>query len=396
MAILRKLSLLGVVALLAGCSGSGNVAPGGGQAPGHTSSGKFLAKIVVPARAHRGSSGSRKMQYVSPSSEGLTIISYPQGSSTQNGEAVVDISASSSLCTTNPSSGVRTCTVYGPAVPGTNDIDFTDYDEAPVSGAIPSGAHVLSVASLIGFTIVANQANTATVYLEGQPYQFEFEPGVMSFPADGKSHTSTLTVDVEDADGNTIVTGANAPYDTPVMLTLTETNGSGITKISENSGTPGTTETFTTSNNTFAIVYDGGGSPGASNGSTYYALVTATSADALLPATMEVSPLYLAGSVPPSGTGQTFTAGYPASIGFTAAGQIVTLTLVQFTEPTSGTGYAVKSSTCGGSSGIANVTQNKPVGSPIFTVTAGTGSSGTCTVTLTDGVSTYPINVTLT
>lgn len=388
--MIRSLWFACVAALLAGCAGT---AGSGTPVPANAASSKLHAVVVVPARTRRHSGASRRARFVSPSSEGLTIVSYPHGSAHESGAAVVDISPNSALCTAAPSGG-RTCTVDAPAPAGDDDIDFTDYDQAPAGGAIPSTAHVLSVASLIGFSVVANQANTATVYLEGQPYQFALTPGVMSFAGSGKAQTQALSVEVQDADGNDIVTSPNAPFDSPVTLAVSENNGAGHTKIAVNGSNAATTQTFSTSNDTFTILYDGGGSGGSggsgSSPAAYWAEVTASAATALEPGTMQIAPLYLFGTA--SG-GAAFASGYPASITFAAQGQTVAIALVQFVAPTNGSGYAASGGACGGSGspGIAAVKQ-AGANSPNFIVTAG-GGTGRCTITFTDGVSTYPVNV---
>lgn len=426
----KKTLTLVVIAALAACSGAGSSGPGTTSSQpgkGTGSSAKAMLKIIVPARKSLASMKKHHPLYVSPSSEGILAQSYPHGSSTPNGFTAIDISPSSPDCTGNPS-GSRTCLIYVPAPIGDDDFVVTDYDEAPVNGGFTTRANILAVGTLSNVTIVANQANNVTVYLQGRPMGFDFLPSPESLVASGSPSSYTLSLLVLDQDGNVITAGTNDPYEYPVLLTIADScqqyvNGSGGSQttpapcpagdnghstLSKNGGSGASSQTTEYSSDTFTVNYDGGGLPG--NGmpgeknylSAYYAVITASDYPGGVPpsplpspnpysdadGTAILSPLFLTGS------GSGYTQGYPATIQFTASNQTVSITLDQLYQPAGGTaGYGVgtssPSNTCGSS---VTIVQAGP-DSKDFTVTSNVASGTSCVVDFTDGVSNYPVDI---
>ncbi len=94
------------------------------------------------------------------------------------------------------------------------------YDEAPVDGAIPAGAHELSTAAGIRLKVKTGIGNTLSLTLDGVPFSILVESFV---PADEGSGflDKSFSVTVSDADGYTIV----GKYETPVVLTDSDTTG---------------------------------------------------------------------------------------------------------------------------------------------------------------------------
>ena len=403
----KKFLSLAVIVAFTACSGSGTSGPGASSSQPHQtgSSAKASLKIIVPARHTLASMKKRKPLYVSPSSESILAQSYPHGSSTSNGSTVVDISPGSPNCTSSGSSGARTCMVYVPAPVGDDDFVLTDYDEVPPPGGdYPVTAHVLAVGSLTNVTIVANTSNSLTIYLQGRPSTFVFLPSPMSEPASGTPSSYALQLLVLDTDGNVITAGTNDPYEFPVTLTVAEPSGdTGHTTLSKNGGPGGASQTTSESSDSFSVNYDGGGSAG--NGipgqpsyvPAYFATISADDLPGGVPQPTPnpyaptagvgyFSPLYLTGS------GAGFTPGYPAAIAFSGSGVTVTITLQQTYQPAGGTlGYGVSSNTCGSSVSVPAPNPDTP---QVFTVTSQTGSGTPCTVTFTDGVSNYPVDIT--
>lgn len=250
--------------------------------------------VSLIQRHFSGGSGGRKPMYVSASTLGLLITVSPGGYS-----QAYNVSSGSPLCTTgNP----RTCTISIPAPVGADTFTLTEYDAVPVGGAIPGGAHALATSTL-NQTIVANTANTLTFYADGIIAGVATSGGSTfgSLPADGSAHSYGVALVNTDADGNVITTSSNTPYNNPITVSLSEVGASGHSYLVLNGANVGTSATIKYASDTLSVHYDGGGSPG-------YYTSTAFSSSGASGTSLQVSPMYLTGSLAATDAGQTNSA----------------------------------------------------------------------------------------
>jgi hypothetical protein len=123
----------------------------------------------------------------------------------------------------NCSGSPLTCTFQVALAPGNYSANVNTYDQAPVSGAIPGGAKLLSMAKGVLLTVVSGAANHAGFTLDGVP------AGIDVLLPKGHAGSgflnASLIVSVTDADANTIV----GTYSTPISFSDSDTSGS--TKI---------------------------------------------------------------------------------------------------------------------------------------------------------------------
>ena len=115
--------------------------------------------------------------------------------------------------------GPLVCTISVALMPGNYSGTFTTYDQAPISGAIPGNANMLSTGAS-NFAIALGKANVAKVTLDGVPSSFTLT--MPSAPANvAFVSPQTFQVNVLDADGYTIA----GTYTQPVQLTDEDTTG---------------------------------------------------------------------------------------------------------------------------------------------------------------------------
>jgi|GEM_PF-1210438 len=248
-----------LIAALAACShGGGTSLPavqGGGSgtiAVGNPSRGgaKTTLAIRVPASLKSSNAQKRTPQYVSPSTLGASITVYGALATPPPTPTVVaDLSSSSPLCTPN-SDGSRTCNVQVQAPVGNDDFIVNTYDQAPVNGAIPSGANLLSTSTL-QFVIQAGQVNTLPLTLGGVPAAIVLAPPGFLVPPNQTS-TFTFTVNAKDADGNYIVGPGN--YNAPITLSISGDPNNTISLSTTTIASPATS--------TVTATYNGGALPG--------------------------------------------------------------------------------------------------------------------------------------
>ncbi len=240
---------------------------------------------VAMEQQYRVARGGRSPMFVSPNTAGVVVTATPSGGTPQN--YVYDVSAGSSLCAVVGTT--RTCTVTIEITPGTYAFTMTLYDEAPTGSppAIPTSAHALGVSNLGSVTILPNTNNAIAFAIEGIVAGVSLPGGTtfLSAPSNGSSHTLGLAVVADDASGATI----SGTYATPISATLAESGGSGHTVLVKDGIATGTSAALTSSSDTLALQYDGGGAPG------YTTTTTLSSSGATN--TVRMSPLYVSGAL---------------------------------------------------------------------------------------------------
>lgn len=244
---------------------------------------------VAREQAYRASHGGRTPMFVSPGTQGITITATPNGGAATT--YTYDVSSGSALCVVT--GGTRSCTMQVAINPGTYAFTMTLYDMAPVSGAIPASAHALGTSTLGSVTIVQGQNNAVAFSVEGIVAGASLSGGssFLSLPANGSPHSAGLALIVTDASGATI----SGTYATPISVSLAESGGSGHTQLVLN-GTPvGSSASLSSSSDTLALAYDGGGAPG---------YTTATSFGGVT-GSIRMSPLYVSGPLTFSDQNQT-------------------------------------------------------------------------------------------
>lgn len=270
--------------------------------------------------------GGKHADYVSGSTLGVKVIVYPHGSGTPLATYVYDVSSGSSICT---SGSPRTCTVALTLQPANYDFAMTLYDEAPVSGAIPSGAKALSTGTLSNQTIQPYTTNSLAFIVDGIVASMTPSTTFASVPADGASHTIAVSFIAADADGNPI-TGSQ-PYASPITVSLAESGGSSNATLLVNGVNAGSSATITGPGSSVSLQYNGGGSPG-------YTTVTTISSASASTQQVQVSPLYVSAT----------------SVAANDAGQTNNVTVSEVGAPT--TSYSTSGWSCSGfSAGVSNI-----------------------------------------
>lgn len=121
--------------------------------------GSVAFSITIPKSSP--ASGHRRVDYVSPNTQSIVLQQLdttPQHNPVGN-PLIVNVTANSNGCTNTP--GGVTCTTTFPAPAGTFDFSVKTYDQQNGSG------NLLSENTLANYTIVAGQANTVAVTLNG-------------------------------------------------------------------------------------------------------------------------------------------------------------------------------------------------------------------------------------
>lgn len=225
----RAAVILTAVALLAGCSGSKNVVPALGLAPAgrtaldalnaaHARLGRLELRILIPKRHRIRNAAGRRPAYVSPATRGMTIAITGPSPVTET----IGLTPASPGCTGGPSgttcvlaiAGLRACPVTACYL---GSITTYDAVACATTCTIPGGAHALSAAQSVAFTVTTGKANQANFTLGGIPRSFVATPvqrGYLRGDAQGLRlwgpAVEKLSVVALDADGDLIV-GPGAP-----------------------------------------------------------------------------------------------------------------------------------------------------------------------------------------
>jgi hypothetical protein len=391
--MLRRLLALTGAAFLAACGGGGSTqSPVAFATSAPQSAGPMSLSIFIPTSTTSPSSTRRSPTFVSPSTNGLSITDCVHGASPCTAfTGNVDLSSSSSACTTVGNG--RSCSVSITASQGSNDFTFTTYDVTPPTSGFGTAAHQLGTSSISGLTI-ASGTNTVNVALGGTIASVKLnltQRSVYGYSA----LTTSVGVTALDADNNIIVAGATTvsntgagsqtdTYSNPIAVAVTESGGSGHTKLSLNGGSAATSVTTTKSSDAIALSYDGN-----AGGSSYFATVMASTTNAAgspVSASANLNTI----SITANGVGIGYFAGgaSPKTIFASGTGESETITVTE----TNGAGSFAPV-------GVANLgSTNCPSGSvglsassfgasgSTFTIGAGTvNTAGTgCVVTFTD------------
>jgi len=376
---------LTIFAALAACShGGGTSLPavqGGGFgtiAVGNPSRGgaKTTLAIRVPASLKSSNAQKRTPQYVSPSTLGASITVYGALATPPPTPTVVaDLSSSSPLCTPN-SDGSRTCNVQVQAPVGNDDFIVNTYDQAPVNGAIPSGANLLSTSTL-QFVIQAGQVNTLPLTLGGVPAAIVLAPPGFLVPPNQTS-TFTFTVNAKDADGNYIVGPGN--YNAPITLSISGDPNNTISLSTTTIASPATS--------TVTATYNGGALPGTATitGSA----AGATSGSLTVQASSSVTTVTIVVPVPAATNSQTQTVyqqgGYwtiPGAGGYNGSLQYST------NDAPGGTTIAITTST----TAPGTLPNPQPTGTPLVYVSYSVSNATTFTQGIQSLTVTLPNNI---
>jgi streptogramin lyase len=214
-------SAVSALTLLSACGGGAASMPAAGHPAAGSARVQSTIRITVPNASNATTAQLRKRYSVALNTAGITVAAYTSprsANATSIAQGALDVSASSSSCST--ASSERTCT-FSLTLPaaGTDDFVVTSYDTAPVGGAIPITAHQLGIGIASAVTI-ANVANTVNFTIEGVVASAAILPLTPTFPA---LSNGSVNVDVQalDADGNTIVADNYADANgNPVSIAL--------------------------------------------------------------------------------------------------------------------------------------------------------------------------------
>jgi hypothetical protein len=357
---LRHLIVLGVFALTA-CGGGGtSTAPAAPAGTTGTSTNTQQALVstsfaVSPPQTASASAKARVPQYVGAGAQSVSITL-----NTVNGGAPpagLTLTVTSAI---TPAS--CPCTVSGPLVPpGSDNFSFMTSDSTGGNGSViatSTGTYTITAG-------VANTGNSVTLQGLGRTLTITGVPSGTAGTAFGSP--ATLTLVVQDADGNTI-TGA---YAQPVTVQDLDVTGAQGTQLTVNSGTPGSTVTISQSSDVLKMNYGGLAIPPAAlDASANGASLGAVDFTPTLSPIVYAGPLN--GSTPEidlyaqSGTGSTGT--------FTASE--VGLTNSPYNK-----------SLNAATAGCGSVGTISPASGTSFTFTvAGSPSAGSCSIHITDGL----------
>jgi hypothetical protein len=220
----------------------------------HTST--LTIRIRIPkARHHHG-----RARYISAATQGMTMAFTGPSTFTQ----VINLTPSDPRCSGSP----LECTIEVSLKPGKYTATIDTYDQAPVDGAIPVGANLLSTAHDVAFTIAAGITNQIGLTLDGVPASITVG-GFPSASAGTAFLNKDFSVTVMDADSYIIV----GTYSTPI--TLSDSDTSGATTIATAGSDDPPADELLSSGDTSTISYTGaainpvtiGASAGAVRGS---------------------------------------------------------------------------------------------------------------------------------
>lgn len=354
---------------VAGCSGAGSATRAGtpnGFVPGvrgavvtpqrrHRKRVRAYAHIIIPRKYHRRSS------FISAATRGIQIVANSGGFIETT---VAALGPKAPDCTSTSYGFV--CFVTATVWEGTNKIDVTTYDTAPVSGAIPSGAKILGLASVSADVTPGSSAPSLAIFLGGEIGSINGGPAYSTVAADGSTHDAAIVLDPKDFGNQPITAGKNDPYANPIHATLTEVGGSGHATLAVSGSAKGAKAIVKFSSDTLAVRYDGGGKAG------YTMKVKLTAAGAPTE-TLQISPLIVEGN-----------GVYLHALGLNGTSSTPTLTITEANAPSSQT-YSLTPSGCSGIAAFSAVSGSGS--SATFSVNGGASPSATgCSVTVTDGL----------
>jgi streptogramin lyase len=376
-ALSSKVATLWVAGLLAACGGGGgSTLPSTASHGSSPASAKVKMTLVVPASSSSSSSAKRPA-YISPSAQSAQVT--VTGAGGGSAQTILDLSSSSTICTTANSQ--RSCSANVTAPLDNDTFVVAIYDTAPVNGVIPSSAHVLGLAAVTQ-TITLTFTGTLVIAVGGVVSSIGLQSTFLSVPANGQAQSVGIAVNPTDFGNNAIVTGTTSPYANPITATLTETGSSGHMSLVLNGANVGATATLKQSTDTLAVAYDGGGSAGY-GGTIALAASNATSESFVL------APMFLTSTSPYYSGGSLGLLGSPTAVPFTVTEANAPLS-TPYTAIASGCNNIATFS--GMYMGLSNPNGSVKIGT--FTATGGsTGGTG-CTVTVSDGITSIVVPTT--
>lgn len=238
--------LIVLCCLTGGCSQrSGNFLPDGGVSPAVRANGSLTLRVKIPAR--RKTSHRFAPAYVSPATKGMVLTFAGHKTFVD----VLDLTPANPRCGGSP----LECTIRVDVSPGVFSTTVDTYDEAPVGGRIPAGAHLLSGAK-VPVTVARGRSNAFSIALDGVPARI-----ILSGFPDADAGTPFLSkpfaVTAEDADKYVIV----GTYATPI--TLTDGDASGATALTTSGADDPPASKLLSSSDIAAIGYNGAAIPPA-------------------------------------------------------------------------------------------------------------------------------------
>ena len=356
-----------LLSLLCACGGGGgSVKSGIGALPiaaptAAAQSKKVAFKLIIPNIS--GSSSVRRPHFVSPSALGANIA-VTGATSGATASATVDLSPSSTACTTT--GGQRSCTANVTAPYDNDTFTITLYDAAPVGSTIPSSAHVLGVGTVTQ-VISPTFTGSISVFVGGVISSIGLANTFASVPADGSAHPVALVIAPTDFGNNPIVAGSPDPYSNPITVQLTEQCGCGhLNLVLNGTQTTNETATLTKSTDTVNVTFDGTGVAGD------YATIT-LSASGASTQTMIVSPMVVSST-------STFYGNKTLSL----AGSALAVPMTAQEAGATSAAYTVTPAGCTNIASVGTVTTNAATAT--FSVTGGATANGTsCTLAVADG-----------
>lgn len=218
---------------LAACGGSRSVAPSTLH-QGQTAA--VTIQLKIPS-GQAGSSHSRKIDYVSPGTQGLAIWVFPTGQGQpQQPTATIDVKSCAQ------GQGGLICTVNLVAPVGADSFVVSAYDQAPLNGQ-PQGK-VLSTGTVSNIAISGGANNVVKLTLAGVIAGFTMSPSVIFSQNDGLTHNIPLGIIPLDPDGYMILQG---PYTQKFSAAISNDPGKTLMLIPPQGGDP----------TAFTVVYNG-------------------------------------------------------------------------------------------------------------------------------------------
>jgi virginiamycin B lyase len=371
-----------------GSNGARPFMPGAPGASGSDVSTDAVTKVTVKITVAPGSSAPderRQPRYFSRGSKGLLVQAYADGKTKVAGQFAVNIAPGSKACG-GSKSFPRTCqaTLMLPATIARADFNVSDFNVKPVNGKIPKTAHLLAFGRLVNKKVSAKKPNAFSVYLGGVVSSLTGNAGFVSLPGDGDAHSLAVMIDPIDFGNNPVTGGAKDPFANPIVVSVTETGGSGHAVLSLNGGVGASSVTVSRSSDTVVLDYDGFGSIG------YGARVTLTAPAFKRAAgateSIVVSPLLLGSS----------SADYtPGLLALKGNGEYQTVSAGEFAAPAS-TAYSLTTSNCSAIESTMPLVQSSAASARFAVITRGTIATpdpAGCVLAVSDGTSTVDVRV---
>jgi streptogramin lyase len=372
----RRIAALLTVALLSGCGGGASSLPPTASHGSNASKGVKMT-LVVPAAVSSSSSSAKRPAYISPAALGAQVS--VTGAGGGSAQAVLDLSSSSTICST--SNGERSCAANVTAPLDNDTFVVAIYDTAPVNGVIPSSAHALGLAAVTQ-TITSTFTGTLVIAVGGVVSNIGLQSTFLSVPANGQPQSVGIAANPTDFGDNPIVTGSTSPYANPITAIVAEIGGSGHMSLVLNGTNVGTTATLKQSTDTLAVAYDGGGSAGY-GGTIELAAANATAE------TFVLAPMYLTSTSPYYSGGALGLLGTPLGVPMTITEANAPLSNAYTATASSCTNIATVSAV---NMGLSNPDGSVKIGT--FSATGGTTGGAGCTVTVSDGITSIVVPTT--